>query len=294
MVQIKENLPGFIAAVLTGLLCFTLVGVVSAWAGSDVKSLVRLSFGPQGMLIVTDYNQGPVYLINSKTLKVVDTFEIKGRLSGIAWLNGRVFVGNESTGRVGVYSPNGRWLFDLGAVVQQPTDIGVDDQAGLLFVLDGYGKNIKVFNGEGMLLSTIAEGLLTAPTGIAVDPGSGEIFVSDFSVGSLSTKAWVWVLDYEGNVLRSISGAGAGFSRPQGLALDNEGHLYLADGVLGQILVLNRVTGERLSEIGSFGWDKGQLVLPLDVAYDESSGNLYVTNNRAGRIEVFTERRNAR
>ena len=42
-----------------------------------------------------------------------------------------------------------------------------------------------------------------------------------------------------------------------------------------------------IASLAGHGTGVGELFLPLDVAIDEYEGDIFVTNNRMGRIEVF-------
>ena len=77
------------------------------------------------------------------------------------------------------------------------------------------------------------------------------------------------------------------FSRPQGLAVNEQGHVYVVDSVRGQVLVFDRDTQQGVTIIGSLGPGPGQLQLPLDIIIDGASKDLHVTSNRNRRIEVF-------
>ncbi len=263
--------------------------------GRHIGSPVRLTAIAEGNLLVTDHNAQAVHMMNKATLKVLRSFPIKGRPLGIAWTRGRIYVGNETTGAVEVYNRAGKWLFDLGGakgIIKEPTDIAVDEALGRVFVVDGDEKNIKVYDLQGAGLYTIAgaasgAGQLVNPTGIALDTRRGEIVVSDYGDTNFAYSGRLCLFDYAGNVVGEIAGKAGGFSRPQGLTVD-EGRIFLADGMLGQVLIFDRETGAKVKTLGSFGSGPGQLMLPLDVVVDPLSKDVFVTNNRLKRIEVFT------
>ncbi|MFQ5747758.1 MAG: NHL repeat-containing protein [Gemmatimonadota bacterium] len=210
---------------------------------------------------------------------------------------GLLLVGNAETGTVDVYrAASGKWLRALGGpgAVNDPTDIAVDASAGTVFVLDGRGARVLVFDlASGALVRTISgPGLaasdLQAPTGIAFDPARGEILVSDYGDPAMSVPPAVKLFAPDGTYLTEISGKagmlGQRFSRPQGLAVDAAGRILLVDALAGEVQVLDRATGSLQATLGGFGSGPGQLWLPLDVAIG-LQGRIYVTNNRAGRVD---------
>lgn len=78
---------------------------------------------------------------------------------------------------------------------------------------------------------------------------------------------------------------GLRFSRPQGLELDKEGHVFMVDCYSGEIMVFDRYTGQTLKTMAGYGTDPGQLRLPLDLVMNPSTKDIYITNNRAAAIE---------
>jgi len=272
---------------------------------SLLSSPVRLAQTGNGNLLVSDYRGQRIVEMDNRGRTIVRSFSIPGRPLAVAATDSQVYVGNESTHRVEVYDPTGQRLFNLGGLThafEQPTDIAIDIQQQLVFVVDGQAKLVKVFDmsagAPGTLLGTIPPSgpdpsLLTSPTGIALDTQEQEVLVSDFGASDGTTDPRVQIFSYAGSHLVSISGQagmfGRRFSRPQGLAVDGAGHVFLADSWLGAVIVLDRSTGAQLATLGSYGTGPGQLALPLDIVIDQNSQDVLVTNNRPGRIEVFVE-----
>ncbi len=162
-------------------------------------------------------------------------------------------------------------------------------------MLDAAAGFVRVFDTSGTpvtILPAAGQTAVDTPTALGVDPVNQRLWISDygpFDPDNTSTgfggdrDAFVHEYDYAGIYKRTLSGD---FSRPQGLAVvANE--LYLVDCVLAQVLVFDRSTLALKETIGTRGTDPGQLLLPLDLAIDTGSGDLYVTNNQAGRIELF-------
>jgi len=285
--------PGFPRLVLLAvtLVVTTLLVSAPAWAAADgsLRSPVRLAYGGGSNLLVSDHLGQCIAVMHSETLRVKGLIPIGGRPLGVAWTGGKFVVGNETTQSVEVYGRSGKLLYILGNAggVKQPLDIEVDSENNQVFVVDGFEKNVKIFEIGGNFLGAIGDGLLVNPTGLTLDEGQGRIYVSDYGDFYASYPARVWVLDYNGNLLLEMPGSSGGFSRPQGADLDGSGRLYLADAFLGQVLVLDAMSGQKLGELGEFGPGPGQLQLPLDVVYSVETSSIFVTNNRQGRIEVF-------
>ena len=231
----------------------------------------------------------------------------------VAFAANLVFIGNASAQNVEVYrlkgTPKGpgktlEFLYNLGftpsgqpGTIQAPSDIDLDKGSGLAFVLDSRDRKVKVFDFAGNVVSTfpaLGDPQLLSPTAIAVDPVRQEVLVSDYGDpnGSFTANvpARIMIYSYYGAFLSKIDGGvtntDAQFDRPQGLATDGQGHIFMAESVLGQVFVFDRNTGAVLKKLGSFGDGPGQLELPLDL-FLEKNGDLFVTNNMLKRIEVF-------
>ncbi len=259
-------------------------------------SPMRLAFSPEGNLFVSDYQLGMILTVNSKTLEPRQWFQVQGRPLGVAYYKGMIYVGNVSRKRVEVYSRGGKLQKTLDSAageLTQPTDIAVDETTGDIFVVDGGSKSVKRFNAKGKFVCSIPgadpEALIN-PTGIALDTQTKEVIVSDFGDGGYVYPR-LQVFDYQGNVLYTVSGKqgmfGLRFSRPQGLAVDENGHIFMVESYSGEIMVFDRYTGELLKTMAGYGTEPGQLRLPLDIVLDPESKDLYVTNSRCLRIEYF-------
>ncbi|NIM12650.1 MAG: hypothetical protein GTO45_11095 [Candidatus Aminicenantes bacterium] len=262
----------------------------------QLHSPIRLAMTPEGNLLVSDYQLGMILIVDRKSLEATRWFPVEGRPLGVAYARGHIYVGNASKECVEVYARGGKKLYQLNGVIKQPTDIAVDEKQGYVFVVDATQKKVNVFNLKGKFIRSFP-GLdpdnLVNPTGIAVNPADKEVFVSDYGDVNKYIKPRIQIFDYEGNVLYTIPGKkgmfGMRFSRPQGLAVDDSGHVFMVDCYSGEIMAFDRYNANLLKKLGGYGTGPGQLRLPLDIVIDPSSKDIYVTNNRAARVDIFKE-----
>lgn len=274
--------------------CDSLVVVQGNGTGTEPASLTspaRIAAG--GSLIsVTDYQAQSVFIFNKSGMQIMYSFPVAGTPLAVGKAGDLLYVGNETNGSVEVYDLFGNWQFDLGGakgLIQQPRDLAIDAGAGRVFVVDGASRSVKVYSLDGTAQSAIVDAArIVNPTAVALDTTNQLVFISDYGNvnAAFGNPARIHVYTYSATYVRGITGSSGGFSRPQGLAYDN-GHLFLVDAVLGQVLVFNSTTGTKLTTLGSFGTDAGQLQLPLDIVVDPPTKDVYVTNNRAARVEVF-------
>lgn len=259
-----------------------------------VTSPVRLAMTHQGDLLLSDYQSQSVLVVDPLSLNVKRRIVINGRPTGVSGHGNHIYVGNESTGNVEVYSKQGKLRTTVGEnSIGLPNDIAVDHVTGQLFVVDAEAHHVRSFDAHGQDAGIIPafgiEQQLSYPTALTIDQDAQLVYVSDQgpSVDSLSFNnrdARVRIYRYDGTYVDTLSGP---FTRPQGLTINPDGYLYLVDGMRGQVLVFDLLSKGLVKTIGSPGTGVGQLSLPLDVVVNPDTGDLLVTNNRAGRLEIF-------
>ena len=143
-------------------------------------------------------------------------------------------------------------------------------------------------------------GELFVPQGIGVQPGTGNVFVSDGQGrnpdGSSNPDIGnvIEVYSLEGEYLRSVSSGvvgsrGAGLDEPGDLKFDPiTGNLYVADVFNSEIDVYDPNTGEFITSFGSFsGQSEGDIFFgPGGIDFD-AEGNLYVTDFSGDVINIY-------
>ena len=291
---------------LVTILIFT---VFSSVPGGSVLaqgfvSPTRIATMPSGELLIADSKQQTLQIWDPQSTSPVRVIDAPGRPISVAFGWELFFVGNEITQSVDVLKyKKGKLKYILGGKnfhIRRPSDIALDIEQGLIFVTDTATGRVLVFDKGGELLRTLpaaGQPPLYRPTGLAVDPVRGEVLVSDFG-DPMDPEASVNIYDYDGIEKTRIDGsAGCGwfacageynFSRPQGLAVNSQGLIYLVDSVRGQVLVFDRDTTNGVAVIGEAGTGPQQLLLPLDLVIDGNTSDLYVTSNRNRRVEVFS------
>ncbi len=259
------------------------------------KSPLRLALTHDSRVLVTDSRLRMVLAIDPVTLTPQQGFKVAGKPLGVAASRRYIFVGNATKNTVEMFDAKKgtfRGSFGRGAV-NNPVDLDVDERAKKVFVLDGTAGEVKVFDTRGRFEGTIAgpgvgPNLLTTPMGLTVDPLQGEVLVSDW--GSDGGDASVKIFGIDGTFIDEISGAGScgllgcsgGFSRPQGLAVDAQGRVYIADALLAQVVIFDRATKKQVGTLGA----RPVLRVPTDVLVDENA-DVYVASNMNRKVEMF-------
>lgn len=201
----------------------------------------------------------------------------------VALYNGKFYVTDAENRRVVVFSENGEPLFDFrggkahdvkGSSLVYPAGIAVNSR-GDVYVADSTGGKIVVFNETGRALRLLKlpkqKKMVLKPLALDID-GRDNIFISEAVTG------YIYQYDFEEKLIRKIGNGRLAFAN--GIAVDDNGDIYVADSNHQQIVVFNQY-GKRLRIIkGQKGDDS---FLPRGLDFDKL-GNLIVADTLGSRI----------
>ena len=260
----------------------------------------RLALDPAhlGQLFISDPLNSRVIARDEEGRVVLEITDLGYPTSIAVGLDGRVYIGDPAAKRVGIYTAAGVFDGTLGQgndEFEDPTDMAIHPLSGDIYVSDARAHSIKRYNADGVFIASYGslgtgDGQFRFPTGIFVS--ADEIFVND------QRNSRLQVLDTDGNfkfcINSSISRAPficSGFSCSrkrqfdQGLWVDSDGRILIADAFEGKIWVIAR-TGALLSSVGGFGPGPGELRSPTDIALD-ANGRLFVASSGNARVNIF-------
>lgn len=209
----------------------------------------------------------------------------------------RLYVADQTLGRILVYAPDGDFLRAIG----EPEDfrrlshVTVDPSGERVFAVDTGGIResrahwVRVFDAEsGEHIRDIGErgsgeGRFNLPRDAEIGP-DGRLYVVD------GGNFRVQIFEPDGTFVRAFGDIGSRpgqFSRPKGIALDAEGRIYVSDAAFGNFQVFNR-KGQLLTFVG--GRDQsggaGLFMLPAGLDVDER-GRIYFVGQFFRKVDIF-------
>ena len=161
------------------------------------------------------------------------------------------------------------------------------DDGDRLFVADPGLRHVLVFDSTHKATDVITDGMVE-PSSLAIDRENRLLYVSDVNLDQ--------VLVYDADTLklkRKMGTAGKNhelttpgdFAKPTGMAVDQEGTLYVCDTLNDRIEVFD-ADGKFISTYGKNGDGPGYFARPKGIAVD-GDGHLWVADGMQDRVQVF-------
>jgi len=251
-----------------------------------------------GKIFAGDTIAGVVFVIDPKNKKVSFIGDKPmGRLRLPVGIDidkrGRVYVSDAKQKRIFVYNKEGKFLGTIGdnegtGKFKRPAGLVLNEQLGRVYVVDVLDHNVKVYSiVDGSFLFSFGkrgrkEGEFNFPTNVSIDRRNGNVVVVD------TMNFRVQIFDSEGQFIRTFGQVGVmpgSFSRPKGVGVDSEGHIYVADAAFSNIQIFDD-KGRLLLFFGRFGKGPGEFSLPAGV-YVDRFDRIYVADQLNARIQVF-------
>jgi sugar lactone lactonase YvrE len=164
--------------------------------------------------------------------------------------------------------------------------LAIDDN-DRLFVSDPGLRHVLVFDAAHKAEEVITDGMVE-PGNLALDRENRLLYVSDVELDQ--------VLVYDADTFKLKRKMGTtghkhelttpgDFAKPTGLAVDQEGNLYVADTLNNRIEIFD-ADGKFISTFGKAGDGPGYFSRPKGVAID-SDGHIWVADGMQDRVQVF-------
>jgi uncharacterized protein YjiK len=244
---------------------------------------------------ITEYDNTGSFLATYGSSGVGDG-QLKGAEGIAIGPGGKVYVADTDNGRIQRFSAAGLYQTQWGAfpgtgVPDFPTGLAVDPSNDVYMTkkstdqiqkFDVNGNLVQEFGGSGN-----GNGELSDPAAIAIDD-AGSIYVLDTGNTRIqkfdASGAYVTQWGSYGDC--AISCSDGQVKAPTGIAVDDSGHVFVADTGNNRIEEFSASDGTFIRKWGSYGQGDGQFSLPKGIAID-GSGNVWVADSGNNRIQGF-------
>jgi tripartite motif-containing protein 71 len=211
---------------------------------------------------------------------------------------GNIYVAEQVSDRIQKLAPSGEPLAIWGRKGYDPGEyaflqaVTLDDQ-GNVYGVDGMVGRVQKHAPDGKVVAQWGNradaGSVFHPNGLAID-GLGRLYVADGTEEEqFRDSARIQVFSLEGEQLAVFGRAGQApgrFSVPHGVAVDDQGYIYVADTGNHRIQKLSP-SGEAMARWGEPGRGPGQFGNPSGIAVDHD-GNVYVADSGNVRIQKLS------
>lgn len=177
-----------------------------------------------------------------------------------------------------------------------PTGLDIDPVKNEILVADTGNDRIVRLSADGRFvaqhggfglsfgnLSGEREDSLDDPYDVAVG-GFSNFYVADHN------NERICIFDsyrsYRGTLFPKDGDRRNRLSRPRGIKVDSENNIWVVEGRADRVLKISP-SGDKLFEVGGFGWSAQQLKDPTQIDISSSGGEIYIADRGKGRIAIF-------
>lgn len=175
---------------------------------------------------------------------------------------------------------------------ENPTGVAINDNT--LFATTDSGVVAGNLDGKfltGYVARGKKPGQFDRPAQVAIGK-DGTMYVADslnYRIQALDTKGkvkWVYGSPLPPGEAINFNGASRKFGLPSSVAVDDNGYVYVVDGLSSELVVLDS-NGKFVEKMGDVGHEDGTFYYPDGIDY--SNGRLVVADKYNDRIEVFSD-----
>jgi len=203
---------------------------------------------------------------------------------------GSVYVADQKVGAIFIFNTETREVELIKnkthAHFARIIGLAMDDN-DRLFVSDPGLRHILVFDATHKSEDVITDGMVS-PGGMAIDRENRLLYVADVELDQ--------ILVYDADsfkLLRKLGTTGhnhelttpGDFAKPTGVAVDNDGNLYVADTLNNRVEIFD-ADGKFINTFGKAGDGPGYFARPKSVAVD-GDGHIWVADGMQDRVQVF-------
>lgn len=189
----------------------------------------------------------------------------------------------------------------ISAWLKKPTAVAVDPRSGTVYLADFTNHRVRRVTPDGVITTVAGLGFagyngdgiaatqatLNSPSGVAVDPSTGDLYIADTlnhrirkvstTTGLITTVAGTGVIGFSGDGGPAVN---AQLNSPSGVAVDRYGVVYISDSGNQRVRKITP-SGTITTVLG--GGNPATLATPYGLAVD-AAGNLFVSDTDGHKI----------
>jgi DNA-binding beta-propeller fold protein YncE len=263
--------------------------------GDTLFRAIGVATDSKGRIIVTAQLNRTVYVIDKDHKQVMRLMGAPGMpfktpMGVTVDDKDNIYVADSRLNSVTRFSPEGvpNGSFGQADGLDNPTYMAVDAARRRLYVVGTHNHQVFVYNLDTLNLETkigkrgTKKGQFGFPIAVAVSPKNGDLAVSNTETCSVE------IFSPEYKWLRRIGQCGSqlgDFTRPKGVAFDQDGNLYAVDNAFNNFQVFDP-QGHLRMFVGTAGIAPGKFWMPNAIWIDRNN-RVYVSEFYGNRVQVF-------
>jgi DNA-binding beta-propeller fold protein YncE len=225
------------------------------------------------------------WAIGSRGRAQPDTFDYSRNMAS-DWTDDSIYIADTYNSAIDHYSSDGTLLWRVAGSGTGPGQFAFPSGVGIgagesVYVADSRNHRIQVLDhSTGAYVSQFDCAPCKDPRGVAVDPATGNIYVSDMNAALLK-------FDSRGNYVATLAGKGTGagqLSTASDVVLDSN-YIYVADGGADEVKMFSLADGSFITQFRGTG--AARMRLPSAIAVDPATGHLYVAEEYNDRVSSW-------
>ena len=261
--------------------------VMTHYEGNKFGSLTDVVTGPNDEVIITDWDNGRVVVLDNKLnlLKVIGQGNGNSRLvkpEAVAVTDNVIAVSDEGSNQVKKYSLQGELLSVIGSYGNKIGQFNIPrgltfNNNKLLYVIDCKNCRVQVFRQDNTLAFLFGErgsnaGQFQWPVKIVIDPNNN-VLITDFAAHCIN------IFTENGQFMQTMIRY-----KPWAITVSPTGYLIDGDDNLVRIF---SPTYQLVHQFGKRGFKQGEFSWPRRMAID-SRGTIYFVEAEGKRLQVFS------
>ena len=205
--------------------------------------------------------------------------------------DGRAYVVDKDQDKIVIYDPTHKATKAITFKEEPPLSVTVANNK--LYVTTVSGVLIFDLDGKietGLIHRGREKGQFDLPGGVAVGK-DGTLYVADtgnYRIQAINPDGkvkWVYGSPLPADKAVNYNGPDRKFGLPSNLSLDDNGYIYVVDGLSSQVTILDN-NGKFVENLGDIGHDNGTFYYPDGIDY--RAGRIAIADKFNDRVEVFS------